>query len=87
MLAVYFGLKYEEKKAWNNFSMCRREEPIGSNCCYLFKKDWRDGLWIQQNQPFPFTQRSLESAEGPARNMCHMKPATQKIRICLLRLF
>lgn len=44
MLAVYFGLKCEEKKAWNNFPMCRREEPIGSNCCYLFKKDWRDGL-------------------------------------------
>lgn len=32
MLIISFGLKYEEKEAWNSFSMCQRVEAKGSNC-------------------------------------------------------
>lgn len=79
MLAISFGLKCEAKAAWNNFSS-RQRDAGGSNCYHLLKKGWRMGSEFNKTT-VPFLQRSLVSAEGLARNVCHVETTEQNVRI------
>lgn len=79
MLPISFGLKYEGKATWNNFSS-RQRDARGSNCYHLLRKGWRLGSEFNK-ATFPFLQRSLVSAEGLARNVCHVETTEQNVRI------
>ena len=81
MLAISFGLKCEGKETWNNFSL-RQRDAKGSNCYHFLKKGWRMGSEFNKTT-FPLLQRSLVSAEGLARNVCHVETTEQNVRILL----
>lgn len=51
MSAISSGLKYEEKEAWNNFSLCQKEAK-GINCYYLFLRKARGWAWNSTKQTF-----------------------------------
>lgn len=60
MSAISSGLKYEEKEAWNNFSLCQKEAK-GINCYYLFFKERPEGgLGTQQSKP----SRSIQTEKA-----------------------
>ena len=67
MLAISFGLKYEEKEAGNNFSWCQREAK-GSNCYYVFRKGWTMG--------FEFNKANLPPLQREAWALQRVWPGT-----------